>query len=114
MVLEKRASNWLPALPFKHYGFTLTKSEFRDKLCIGYNTGAKNTSINCSCGETFTPSHALHCAKDGQTHKRQNENRDNFANIMHDVCYDVEFGPTPQLHQGESFRHKTTSTDENP
>ena len=38
MALVKGASNWLPALPLKHYGFTLTKSEFRDGVCIRYNT----------------------------------------------------------------------------
>ena len=31
---------------------------------------------------------------------------------MHDICYDVEVEPTLQLLQGESFIHKTTSTDE--
>ena len=30
MASEKGASNWLTALPLKRYGFTLTKSEFRD------------------------------------------------------------------------------------
>ena len=32
---------------------------------------------------------------------------------MHDVCYDVEVELTLLLLQGESFKHKTTSTDEN-
>ena len=112
MVLEKRTSNWLTALPFKHY--SLTKSEFRDKLCIVYNTGAKITTNNCPCGETFTLSLALHCAKDRKTHKQHNAKGDNFAKVTHDVCSNVEIGPNPQLLQSESFRHKTTSTDENP
>ena len=38
--------------------------------------------------------------------------RDTFAKIMHDVCYDVEAEPILQLLQGESFIHKSTSTDE--
>ena len=36
-----------------------------------------------------------------------------FAKIMQAVCYDAELEPTLQLLQGESFIHKTTSTDEN-
>ena len=43
---------------------------------------------------------------------RHNEIRDTFAKILHDLYYDVEFEPTLQLLQGESFIHKTTSTDE--
>ena len=43
MASEKGAPNWLTALPLKRYGFTLTKSEFRDGLCIRYNIeGKKN------------------------------------------------------------------------
>ena len=44
---------------------------------------------------------------------RHNQIRDNFAKLMQDVCYDVTVEPTLQLLQGESFIHKTTSTDEN-
>ena len=34
IALEKRTSNWFTALPPKRCGFTLTKSKFRDKICI--------------------------------------------------------------------------------
>ena len=44
---------------------------------------------------------------------RCNEIRDTFAEIVRDLCYDVEVEPTLQLLQGESFKHKTASTDEN-
>ena len=44
---------------------------------------------------------------------RDNEIQDTFAKILHDVCYDVEGEPTSHLIQGDSFIHKTTSTDEN-
>ena len=115
MASEKGASNWLTALQLKRYGFTLTKAEFRDGLYIRYNIEAKNTPINCPCGEKFTLSHALHCAKGGgYTHMRHIEIRDTFDKIMHDVCFDVEVERTLQLLQGESFIHITTSTDKNP
>ena len=33
---EKGASTWLEALPIKEYGFSLSKVEFRDSLCMRY------------------------------------------------------------------------------
>ena len=75
---------------------------------------AKNASINCPCGEKFNLSHALHCAE-GYTHMRDNEVQGTFSKSIHwnSNCYDVEVEPILQLLQGESFIHKTTSTDEN-
>ena len=110
---EKGASKSLKALPLKRYNFTLTKSEFRDRLCIRYNIEAKNTPINYPCVEKFTLSHALQCAMGLYTHMSFNEIRDIFAKIMHGFCYDVEVETTLQLLQGESFVHRTTRTDEN-
>ena len=49
------------------------------------------------------PYHMLSTVRRGYTHMKQNEIRDNFAKIMHDVCYDVEVEPAVQLLQGESF-----------
>ena len=34
---EKGAGSWLSVLPLEDQGFTLTKGEFRDALCIRYN-----------------------------------------------------------------------------
>ena len=52
MASEKRASNWRRGL-----------SELGDGLCVRYNIEAKNTPINCPCGEMVILSHVLHCAK---------------------------------------------------
>ena len=113
MCSGKEASNWLTALLLKRYGFTLTKSESRDGLCIRYNIEAKNTPIFCPCVETFALSHALNLCEGGYTHMRRNKIREAFPNIMHDVCYDVEVELTLQLLQSESFIHKTCNTEEN-
>ena len=43
---------------------------------------------------------------------RQDEIRDNFANLMSDVCYDVEVEPKLQSLHGESFVNNSTTTDE--
>ena len=109
---EKGASSWLNALPLKRYGFTLTKTEFRDGLAIRYGWEPKNIPASCRCRETFNLAHALHCAKGGYTHMRHNEIRDTFANLMKDVCFDVELEPKLQPLEGESFDNKTTTTED--
>ena len=43
---------------------------------------------------------------------RHDEMRDNFAELMRDVCYDVEIEPKLQTLEGESFERKTTSTED--
>ena len=113
MAAEKRSLNSLPALPLKRYSFTLTESEFRDGLSIRCNIEAKNTPINCPCGEKLKLLLDLHCAKDGCTHVGHKEIRDTFDKMMHNVCYDVEVESILQLLQSESFIHKTIRTDEN-
>ena len=109
---EKGASSWLNALPLQRYGFTLTKSDFRDGLAIRYGWEPKNTPSLCPCGEPFTMSHALHCAKAGYTHLRHNEIRDTFAKLMDEVCHDVELEPKLQPLEGETFDNKTTTTED--
>ena len=67
LVSEKGATSWLAALPLKRYGFTLRMSEFRDGLALRYVWEPKNLPAECSCGESFTVAHSLHCGK-GYTH----------------------------------------------
>ena len=70
LVSEKGASSWLAALPLNRYGFTLTKSKFRDGLALRYGWEPKNLPAKCPCGEPFTVAHSLHCGKGGYTHMR--------------------------------------------
>ena len=41
-----------------------------------------------------------------------NEIRDTFANLMSEVCFDVEIEPKLQSLQGDSFVNNSTTTDE--
>ena len=111
---EKRASNWLAALPLQRYGFNLTKAEFKDGVALRYGWQPKNLPPVCSCGDPFTVAHSLHCANGGYNHIRHNEINDTFANIMKKVCYDTELEPKLQLLEGKSFNKKTTTTDDEP
>ena len=43
---------------------------------------------------------------------RHNEIRDTFANLMKDVCFDVDLEPKLQPLEGESFDNRTTTEDE--
>ena len=43
---------------------------------------------------------------------RHNELRDSFANLLSDVCHDVEIEPHLQPLQGETFALKSTTTDD--
>ena len=43
---------------------------------------------------------------------RHNEIRDTFANLMKDVCFDVELEPKLQTLEGETFDNKTTTTED--
>ena len=63
LAMEKGASCWLNALPLKKYNFDLTKSEFRDGIALRYGWDPVKMPATCACGERFTTSHALHCAK---------------------------------------------------
>ena len=59
----------------------------------------------------FNLTHTLHCAKGGYKHIRHNEVGDTFANLMNEVCYDVEIEPKLQPLQGESFVDNSTATE---
>ena len=69
---ERGASTWLTALPLTSQGFSLSKAEFRDALCLRYGwTPARLPSI-CSCGKAFTLDHALSCSHGGYLCMRHN------------------------------------------
>ena len=109
---EKGASSWLNALPLSKHGFDLTKTEFRDGIALRYTWEAKNTPAICPGGKEFSITHALHCAKSGYTHLRDNEIKDVFANLMDDVCHDVQIEPKLQSLDGEIFSSNSTTTDD--
>ena len=96
VALEKEAFSWLNKLPLSKHGFDLTKNECRDGIALRYTWEAKNTPSTCPCGKDFSPTHALNCAKGGYTHLRQNEIREVFANLMDEVCHDVQIEPKLQ------------------
>ena len=109
---EKGDSNWLTDLPLSRYNFNLNESEFRDGIYLRYGWEPTNIPLTRACGQSFDFTHALHCAKSGYTHMSHNEIKDTFANLMSEVCFDVEIEPKLLSLQGESFVINSTTRDE--
>ena len=98
---EKGASNWISTLPLEDQGFTLNKGEFRDAIAIRYNKPLRNLPSKCPCGQQFNLNHALNCKRGGLVIIRHNNIRDFEANLIRQVCNDVETEPPLQPLDGE-------------
>ena len=90
---EKGASTWLEALPVKEHGFNLSRNEFRDGLCMRYGWKAERLPNTCCCGASFDTAHALSCPTGAIPTIRHNEIRDVVANILSEMCADVDVEP---------------------
>ena len=108
----KGASSYLNVLPLSKHGFDLTKTEFCDRMVLRYTWEAKNLPAICPFGKEFSLTHALHCAKGGYTHLRHNEIKDAMANLMDDVCHDVQIEPKLQSLDGEIWNNSTSTDDD--
>ena len=51
------------------------------------------TPSHCACGTNFSVDHALSCPKGGFPSIRHNEVRDITAELLSEVCHDVEVEP---------------------
>ena len=104
---EKGASSWLSVLPIKDQGFSLSKGEFRDAICLRYGWCLPNTPLNCNCGLSFTTDHAMICPKGGFPTIRHNELRDITATTLTEVCHNVATEPYLQPLTGEILSLRT-------
>ena len=100
---EKGASIWLTALPLRDQGFNMNKGEFQDAMNIRYGWPLKNTPRHCICGKPFTIDHAMTCHHGGLPTIRHNAIRDLTANLLSEVCHDVEREPALQPLTGETL-----------
>jgi len=100
---EKGASSWLSTLPLEDQGFTLNKGEFRDALAIRYNAPLRGLPSRCPCGQPFDMNHAMNCKRGGLVTIRHNNIRDFEANLLRQVCNDVECKSPLQPLDGEQI-----------
>ncbi len=106
---ERGASTWLTALPLAAHGFSLSKGEFRDALCLRYGWEPPRLPSTCSCGQNFTVQHALSCTRGGYVAIRHNELRDLFGELLRETCHNIDMEPPLQPLSGETFRCKTAN-----
>ena len=108
---EKGASNWLNALPLRTQGYALDKQSFRDAIFTRYGIALKRLPSHCVCGEPFSVEHALNCKKGGFISWRHNDVRKITADLLREVCIDVEEEPLLLEITGEVFRSKTAKVE---
>ena len=90
---EKGTSSWLTSLPLSRYGFRLNKQQFIDAVCMRYDLRLKDVPKFCSCGEAYSIHHCLTCKAGGYVHIRHNAVRDTFAEVLKEICKDVQIEP---------------------
>ena len=111
-IMEKGASNWLTAMPIKDYGFYLNKQEFWDSVKTRYGLPLSRLPSRCACGANFSVDHAFTCKTGGFVTIRHNEVRDFTAEILKEVCQDVEVEPLLTPLTGEQFQYRSANTDD--
>ena len=110
---EKGASAWLAALPLKTIGYALNKQEFRDAICLRYGWKINGTPNFCACGSKNSVDHSLTCKLGGYTSMRHNSIRNTEAQIMREVCKDVQLEPILQPVENIVFHTSGTNTAPN-
>ena len=98
-----RFDSWLSARPIEEHGFALHKRAFRDAVALRYGWEPANLPSHCARGVSFDSCHALTRSKGGLTNARHNEIRDLTANLISEVCSDVQIEPKLQPLSGEQF-----------
>ena len=102
------ASNWLSAVPLEEYNFVLDKKEFRDTMNLRYGKDLKGLPSKCPCGQSFNMTHALNCKTSGFITIRNNRVRDFEAQLLTEICNDVEIEPQLQPLEGEIINSLTS------
>ena len=110
-IQEKGASNWLNAIPIKSQGYALDKQSFRDAICTRYGIPLNKMPSHCVCGSPYSVEHALNCKKGGFISTRHNEVRRITADLLKEICIDVEEEPLLREVTGETFKAKTAKIE---
>ena len=108
-ITEKGASSWLTSLPIKDQGFYLDKQSFFDALYIRYGIPLKRMPLKCVCGVSYTMDHAFNCKRGGFVTIRHNNVRDLTAELLSEICKDVQIEPQLTPLTGEVFQHKSAN-----
>ena len=74
----------------KRLGFNLSISGFWDAVRLRYGLPLKRLPSNCGCSKPYNVQHAISCKKGGFVTLRQNELKDNIAEMLEEVTSDVK------------------------
>ncbi len=98
-------------LPIDEYGFALHKGAFCDALSLRYAWHIPHQPVweSCACGKSFDVNHAKIC---GFPIIHHNEVRDITADLLTEICHDVEIEPTLQPLTGERLSNHTANTED--
>ena len=110
--MMKGTSSRLTTLPIQSESFNLSKREFYDTFHLRYRWTTKYLPTTCACGKRFDVDHAMSCMKGGFIHRRHDEVRDLFADLLSDVCHDVEIEPQLETLTGEALHGSANLSDE--
>ncbi len=89
-------------LPFNEYGFALHKGAFRDALSLRY--ACWHIPHQPESWKSFDVNHAMICPKGGY------EVRYITADLLTEICHDVEIEPTLQPLISEKLSNRTANT----
>jgi len=109
--MEKGVSSWLSALPIKAIGYAVNKQELMDTICMRYGWKVKGIPTHCACGEINSVDHSLICKLGGYTLMRHNSVRDSEAQIMREVCRDVQTESTLLPINENDYERKVNNAD---
>ena len=98
---EKGATTWLTALTLADFGFSLSKSEFRDALHLRFCWTSPRLPALCVCGQAFTVDHALSCSHGGYLGLRHNEVGDLLGEVLDEISVNVSLEPALKPLDGE-------------
>ena len=100
-------------MPIREHGFYLSKQEFWDSIRTRYGITLTRLPSKCvACGVPFNAEHAFSCKNGGFVTIRHNEIRDFTAEVLREICQNVEVEPLLTPLTGEYFQYRTANTDE--
>ena len=91
----------------EEYNFVLNKKEFHNAINLRYEKDLEGLASKCQCGQTFNMTHALNCKTGGFITIRHNRVREFEAQLLTEICNDVEIESSLQPLEGEIINDLT-------
>jgi len=88
------------------------KGAFTDALYLRYGWTPPRLLSHYVCGSDFSTSHVFSCAHGTFPTIRHNNIHDFTASLLSEVCHDVKVERYLQPLSGETFKYKTTFSDD--